>query len=411
MFIPSPFLCRSLAVAVLGSLVLAACERPATAPAAGMPPAQVTVVTLKTQPVTLTRELPGRANASLVAEVRPQVNGIVKRRLFTEGGMVKPGQSLYQLDDATYQADLASAKAALARAQATLNTARLNAKRTAELVKIDAVSRQDNENATAALLQAEADVKAAQAAVQRNSIVLDYARISAPIGGRIGKSSVTQGALVTANQPTALATVQQVDPIHVDLTQSASELLQLRKELAAGTLTATRDVPVTILMEDGSRYPHPGKLAFADLSVDPATGSYTLRVTVPNPDQMLLPGMYLRAVVSSGKRADGVLVPQRGVTRDPKGNATAMVVNKDGKVESRQIKVSQTIGDQWLVESGLAAGDRVIVEGLQKIGPGMPVQASEAGPAAKTDDKAVDKAANKAADKQAADKPAAAQNK
>lgn len=394
----SSFLCRSFALAVLGSLVLAACERPAAAPAAGMPPAQVTVVTLKTQPVTLTRELPGRANASLVAEVRPQANGIVKRRLFTEGGMVKANQALYQLDDATYQADLASAKATLARAQAVLNSARLNAARTAELVKVDAVSRQDNENATAALLQAEADVKAAQAAVQRNTVVLDYARISAPISGRIGKSSVTQGALVTANQPTALATVQQLDPIHVDLTQSASELLQLRKELAAGTLTETRDVPVTILMEDGSRYPHPGKLAFTDLSVDPATGSYTLRVTVPNPEQMLLPGMYLRAVVSSGKRAEGVLVPQRGVTRDPKGNATAMVVNKDGKVEPRQVKVSQTVGDQWLVEAGLAAGDRVIVEGLQKIGPGMPVQASEAAPA----DKAADKAA---------DKPATAQQK
>ncbi len=371
---------RLIFISMLASAALLGCSPQAAPPSAGGAPTPVTVVTLKSEPVTLTRELPGRTVASLVAEVRPQANGIIKRRLFTEGGSVKAGQPLYQLDDASYQADLASGQAALARAQATLNSARLNATRSAELAKIDAISRQDNENATAALLQAEADVKAAQAALQRNNIVLDYARITSPISGRIGKSSVTQGALVTANQAAALATVQQLDPIHVDLTQSSSELLQLRKELAAGTLTATGDVPVTILLEDGSQYQHPGKLAFSDVTVDPATGSYSLRVTVPNPNNMLLPGMYVRAVVSNGQRADGILVPQQGIARDPKGNATALVVGKDNKVEPRQVQASRTIGDKWLVDSGLAAGDKVIVEGLQKIGPGMPVQASEAAP-------------------------------
>jgi len=373
---------RLVFASLLTSVALMACSPQAAPPpgAGSAGPAQVTVVTLAAQPVTLTRELPGRTNASLMAEVRPQVNGIVKRRLFTEGSSVKAGQALYQLDDAAYKADLASTQATLARAQATLNSARLNAARSAELAKINAVSRQDNENATAALLQAEADVKAAQAAIERNNIVLNYARITSPISGRIGKSSVTQGALVTANQPAALATVQQLDPIHVDLTQSSSELLQLRKELAAGTLTETRDVPVTILLEDGSQYQHPGKLAFSDVTVDPATGSYSLRVTVPNPNNILLPGMYVRAVVSNGKREDALLVPQQGIARDPKGNATALVVGKDNKVEPRQVQASRTIGDKWLVDGGLAAGDKVIVEGLQKIGPGMPVQATEAVP-------------------------------
>jgi membrane fusion protein (multidrug efflux system) len=341
----------------------------------------VTVVTLHSQPVTLTRELPGRATPYLVAEVRPQVNGIVAQRLFTEGGLVKAGQPLYQLDDATYRADAESAKANLARAQATLVTTRLTARRSAELVKIDAVSKQDDETAAAALLQAEADVKAAQAAVDRADVVLGYARITSPIGGRIGKSSVTRGALVTANQAAPLSTVQQLDPIYVDLTQSSAELLELRKAFAAGTLKGAGDLPVTILLEDGTHYEHDGKLAFADVTVDPSTGSYALRVVVPNPDRILLPGMYVRAVVSNGLRQNALLVPQPGVTRDPKGNTTAMVAKPDGTAELRRIRVSQTVGDQWLVEGGLAPGDKVIVEGLQKIRPGLPVQATEFAPA------------------------------
>lgn len=374
-----PFRSRSFCAAFFAialSAVLTACsDRGNPAPAASA--AQVSVVTLKSQPVVLTRELPGRASPYLVAEVRPQVNGIVKRRLFTEGGLVKAGAPLYQIDDAIYRAEYNSAKASLARAQATLVSARLTAKRTAELTKIDAVSRQDNENAIAALRQAEADVEAAKAVVQANAVTLGYARIVSPISGRIGKSSVTQGALVTANQAAALATVQQLDPIYVDLTQSSVELLQLRRELAAGTLESTKKLPVTILLEDGTEYSHPGKLEFSEVTVDPGTGSFMLRVVVENPNHVLLPGMYVRAVVGNGVRENAILVPQRGIARDPKGNTSAMVVGKDGKVEARAVQVSRTIGDQWLVEGGLAAGDKVIVEGLQKIKPGVLVEATE----------------------------------
>lgn len=336
----------------------------------------VSVVTLEAQSVTLTRELPGRTTAFLVAEVRPQVSGIVKSRLFTEGGLVKAGQPLYQLEDAMYQAAYDSAKASLARAQATLVTAQLNYKRTSELVKLDAVSAQDFEDATAAARQAEADVMAAKAAVQSSGVTVGYARITSPISGRIGKSSVTAGALVTANQPAALATVQQLDPINVDLTVSSIEVVQLRRELAAGTLQGAGSLPVKILLEDGSRYQHDGKIAFSEVSVDPTTGSFAFRVDVPNPDQLLLPGMYVRAIVAGGVRKNAILVPQRGVARGPTGDTTVMVVSADGKAEQRPVTVSQTVGDQWLVESGLAAGDQVIVEGLQKIRPGAPVLAT-----------------------------------
>jgi membrane fusion protein, multidrug efflux system len=368
------------------SLALAGCQQPEGSPQ-GDPggAAPVTVVTLKTAPVTLTRELPGRSTAYLVAEVRPQVDGIVLQRLFTEGARVEKGQPLYQLDDARYRADFESAAANLARAKATLLTAELNAKRSQQLVQIDAVSRQDDENAAAALRQAQADIRSAQAAVDRARVVLDYARITSPITGRIGKSTVTQGALVTANQAAPLATVQQLDPIYVDLTQSSAEWLQLRQEFASGRMQGVSDVPVTILLEDGTKYAHSGKLAFSDVTVDPTTGSFGLRVLVPNTELLLLPGMYVRAVVGTGERRDALLVPQQGVARGPKGSTTAMVVGEDGKAQIRDIRVSRAIGDQWLVEDGLVAGDRVIVEGLQKIQPGAPVQATEfvpqAGPA------------------------------
>jgi membrane fusion protein (multidrug efflux system) len=365
-------------LAVLSTLaLLAGCSEGDTAPK-GMQAVPVTVVTLKPEPVTLTRELPGRLSAFLVAEVRPQVNGLIAKRLFEEGTVVKSGQSLYQLDDATYRADLNSAEAALVRAKAALVTAELNARRSAELVKIDAVSKQDDETAAATLRQAQADVRAAQAARDRAAVVLGYARISSPITGRIGKSNVTQGALVTANQDQALTTVQQLDPMYVDVTQSSAELLQLRRALASGELKGTRDLPVTIVLEDGSHYDHPGTLAFSDVTVDPTTGSFGLRVLVPNPDYLLLPGMYVRAIVGDGLRQDALLVPQQGVTRDPKGQPTAMVVDADNKVGVRTLKVSRTIGDKWLVDDGLVAGDRVIVEGLQKIRPGAVVQPTEA---------------------------------
>jgi membrane fusion protein (multidrug efflux system) len=376
----------SMTSITLAAVVLAACSgqkqgAQAGPPGGGMPPPEVGVVTLKAQTVTLTRELPGRTNPYLVAEVRPQATGIVKERLFTEGGTVKAGQPLYQLDDALYRAEVAVAKASFARAQATRDTAALNARRSAELVKIEAVSRQDDEAAQAALKQAEADVAATKAALDRAEINLAYARISSPISGRIGKSAVTPGALVTANQATALATVQALDPIYVDVTQSSSELLELRKQLAAGRVKAARDLPVEIVLEDGTRHRQPGKLAFSEATVDPDTGSYTLRVVVPNPDQVLLPGIYVRAIIGGGVRDGAILVPQRGIARDPKGNASAMLLNAEGKVEARPVKVSRTIGDQWLVEEGLAAGDRVIVEGLQKIAPGAPAKVAEPAPA------------------------------
>lgn len=364
-------------VSVVATALLGACGGGATPHGPAAQP--VTVVTLKAAPVTLTRELPARTNAYLIAEVRPQVSGIVQKRLFTEGGVVEAGQPLYQIDDSSYQAEYASARASLARAEATLNSARLNAARSAELAKVDAVSQQDSENATAALLQAEADVKLAQASVRSSGIVLDYARIVSPISGRIGKSSVTQGALVTANQADALATVQQLDPIYVDATASSTELLALRRELAAGTLTsAVRSVPVAIVLEDGSTYAHGGKLTFADVTVDPTTGTFLLRVLVPNPDHLLMPGMYVRAVFSIGTRENAILVPQQGIARDPKGKTTALVVGADNKVVLREVQVSRTIGSQWLIEGGLAAGDRVIVQGVQKVRPGSLVQVTEA---------------------------------
>lgn len=374
--------CLLFGSALLGSALLSGCGQSGAddGQASQAPPPQaVTVVTLKAEDVTLTRELAGRATPSLIAQVRPQVSGIVKGRLFEEGGTVKAGQPLYQLADLEYAADAASARAALERARATLQQAELSARRSGELVKIDAVSRQDDENAQAALAQARADAAAAQAALQRSEVLLGYARIVSPISGNIGRSSVTQGALVTASQEQPLALVQRLDPMYVDVTQSSSELLELRREMAAGTLEQASDLPVRILLEDGTTYAREGRLAFTDVTVDPTTGSYTLRVTVPNPEGILLPGMYVRALVGNGVRSAAVLVPQQGVARDPKGNVSAMVVGKDNKIVQRQLEVSRTIGNRWLVDKGLAAGERVVIEGLQKIGPGAVVAPSEAG--------------------------------
>jgi membrane fusion protein (multidrug efflux system) len=371
---------RAVLLTVTLAAALAGCGRGQDGSQQGPGAMPVTVVTLRAEPVTLIRELPGRTSAFLVAEVRPQVSGIVKARLFAEGASVKAGQALYQLDDATYRADYGVAKAAVARSAATLEAARLRAQRTGELVKTGVVSAQDNDNAVAALRQAEADVESSRAALAAAGVVLGHARITSPISGRIGKSAVTEGALVKAEQDEPLATVQQLDPVYVDVTQSSAELLQLKRELAEGTLEHA-SLPVAIVLEDGSRYAHAGTLEFSDVSVDPGTGSYLLRIKVPNPDRTLLPGMYVRAQVGNGVRPQGILVPQQGIARDPRGNATALVVGKDGKVEARMVQASRTIGDKWLVDGGLAAGDRVIVEGLQKVQPGMPVQATEAAPA------------------------------
>ncbi|WP_330948249.1 efflux RND transporter periplasmic adaptor subunit [Thermomonas sp. LB-4] len=366
------------AALIASTLALAACSSKDAAPAQAAP-TPVTVVTLKSEPVTLTRELAGRAEASQQAEVRPQVGGIVERLLFTEGGSVRAGQPLYQLDQTAYRADAGSAQAAVARAQTALTNARQKAERTAELARTQMVSRQDNDNAQAALRQAQAELRAAQAGLQGANVPLGFTRVSAPISGRIGRSSVTRGALVTASQATPLAVIQTLDPMYVEVSQSSAELLQLRREIAAGSLQGTDEVPVNITLEDGSAYPQQGKLSFAEAMVDPATGAVALRVVVPNPDQLLLPGMFVRATIANARRQDAILAPQQGITRNAKGDATAMVVGADGKVAQREVVVSRAIGNKWLVESGLKAGDKLIIEGLQKIAPGVPVNATEAG--------------------------------
>lgn len=364
---------------LLGFALLCACGKQQGGPNTGLAQ-KVTVVTLREQPAMLTRELPGRTSAYQISEVRPQVNGIVRKRLFTEGSHVTAGQSLYEIDDALYQAQYQSAEAALQKAQATFHVTQLAANRAAEVLKIGAISTQDNDNAVAALGQAKADVASAQAAVATAKVNLVYAHITAPISGRIGGSSVTSGALVTANQSTPLATVTQLDPIYVDVNQSSNEWLQLKREIDSGRVKAKdTGTPAKIILQDGSTYDHEGKLQFADVTVDAATGNLKLRVIVPNPDGILMPGMYVRAVINEGVLPNGILVPQRAVTRDPKGQATALTVDADNKVQPKAVQVSRTMGDQWLVESGLAKGDRVIVEGVQKVQPNMTVDAAEAG--------------------------------
>ncbi|WP_018079073.1 efflux RND transporter periplasmic adaptor subunit [Thiobacillus denitrificans] len=370
---------------LLSALLLTACggkTEPGAAPGATVP--AVTVVTVQTESVPVTAELPGRTSPYLVAELRPQVSGIVKQRLFKEGSDVKAGQVLYRIDPATYQAAYDSARANLARAEANLEVARLKAGRYAELVKIEAVSAQANDDAQAAQKQAQAEVGAAKAALDKARVDLDFTRVTSPIAGRIGRSTVTAGALVTANQAAALATVQQLDPIYVDLTQSSTELLGLKRNLDSGKLqrAASNTVPVKLVLEDGSLYGAEGKLAFSEVTVDQATGSVTLRAVFPNPKGELLPGMYVRARLTQGVNRDAVLVPHAAVSRTPRGEAQVMVVNGEAKVEARSVKAEQSVGDKWVVTGGLAAGDRVIVEGLQKVKPGAPVQAQEAAAAA-----------------------------
>ncbi len=349
-------------------------------------PVPVTVVTLKSAPVTLVRELPGRTSAFRIAEVRPQVTGIVKERLFTEGALVRAGQPLFLLDDSMPRAQFQSSSAGLARAEAAAEVARLAAKRATELVKTHAISEQDNDNAQAASRQADAEVAAAKATLEASHVNLGYTRITSPITGRIGRSFVTPGALVTANQEAAIATVQQLDPLYVEVSQASSEWLSLKTEIAAGRLQgAGAGTRVGLLLDGGVRYPQDGKLEFSDVTVDTGTGTFVIKATVPNAAGTLLPGMFVRAIIDEGTRANGILVPQVGILRDPRGGATAYVVGAGNKVESRPVVLSREIGDQWLIDDGLKAGDRVVVEGIQKIKPGAEVQPTEAGaaPAAK----------------------------
>lgn len=337
-------------------------------------PAAVGVVVARTEPVNLTMELSGRTSASLVSEVRPQVNGVIKARLFQEGTNVRAGQPLYQIDPAIYRAALDSASAALAQAQANATSARLKADRYKELVAINAVSKQDNDDAQAASQAAAANVQAQRAAVQQARINLDYTRVAAPISGRIGKSSVTPGALVTANQATALATVQNLDRIYVDVTQSAADLLKLRRAMATGAVDGPTSAQVRLVLEDGSTYPLPGTLQFSDITVDEGTGSVGLRAIFPNPNGALLPGLYVRAQLNQGVATQAILIPQAAVSRDAKGGATVYVVDAKGKAQLRPITVTRTVGDKWLVTGGLKAGEQVIVEGLQKVRPGATVK-------------------------------------
>ncbi|QDD91177.1 efflux RND transporter periplasmic adaptor subunit [Pseudomonas oryzihabitans] len=344
-------------------------------------PVAVGVVTIEPRTVTLTDELPGRTSAFRIAEVRPQVSGILLKRNFVEGGDVKAGQQLYQIDPRTYEANVNSAKASLAQAQATLASNRLKAQRYAALVKEQAISKQEADDALSMQRQNEAQVESAKAALRNAEINLAYTKVAAPISGRIGRSMMTEGALVTADQTSALTSITQLDPIYVDVTQSATDLLRLRRELDSGQLQRVQGenaAEVKLVLEDGSAYSRPGKLKFAEVSVDQGTGSVVIRAEFPNPDKLLLPGMFVRARLQAGVRQDALLVPQQGVTRDIKGQPTAMVVTAEGKVEQRVLKTERTVGSDWLVTDGIKPGDKVITEGLQKVRPGATVTATPA---------------------------------
>jgi len=358
-------------------MLLSSCGRknvPGGPPQAGVP--EVSVVTVQPRRVALTTELSGRVAAFLTAEVRPQVGGIIQKRLFTEGSDVRAGEDLYQIDPSSYQAAHDGAKAALAKAEANVTPLRVKAGRYQELVKSEAVSEQDYDDISAALKLAEAEIELARAALENARINLAYTKVTAPISGRIGRSAVTNGALVTASQAMPLATIQQLDPVYVDVTQSSTETLRLRKALEKNPRgNGGGQAKVLLMLDDGTQYPQPGSLKFTEAFVEPSTGSVTLRTLFPNPKLLLLPGMFVRAVLEEEVVEQGLLVPQRGVTRNPAGMAMVMAVGAGEKVEPRVITVDRTVGDNWLVSDGLNAGERVIVEGLQKARPGTPVTA------------------------------------
>ena len=353
-----------LIVGTLGAALLAGCGEQA-GPPPQMPPASVGVLTITEQRVALSNELPGRTSPFAVSEVRPQISGIVQRRLFTEGSNVKAGQPLYQIDPAPYRAVLDSA-------EATLSSARTRAERYASLQKQSAISAQDTDDAQAAF-------KAAQAAAQSARINMNYTRIVAPISGRIGASAVTEGALVTAQQPTALATISTLDPIYVDIDQSSNELIALQRQVQQGSVDSKTPAAavVTLKFDDGTAYAHPGKLQFTDVTVDAATGAVRLRAIFPNPEGLLLPGLYVRAAVTQGVDVHGILLPQNAVGRDPKGDPTVLVVDAKNFARLRSIRTGRAVGNQWQVLEGLKVGEKVIVEGLAKVMPDMPVAPQE----------------------------------
>ena len=369
---------RALTRAVLCmllSLMLLACEEGGKGAPGSSGPREVVIIKLEPRREVYTTALAGRIASFQVAEVRPQVGGILQQRLFTEGADVKAGQALYQIDPATYEAALDSAQAALMKAEANVTPARLKAERFRELLAIKAVSKQEYDDAQAAFKQAEADVAVNRAAVKTARINLEYTKVRSPISGRIGKSAFTPGALVTANQAQALTSVRQLDPVYVDITQSSQDLLRLRAQFTNGELrSAAEEAPVRLKLENGAMYPHEGRLQFTDVSVDESTGMVSLRALFPNPEHILLPGMYVRAVIAEGVDDNALLVPQRALRRDPKGQASVLLVDGGGKVDVRLVDVGRTVGDSWQVLSGLKPGDRVIVEGGQNVRPGMSVK-------------------------------------
>jgi membrane fusion protein, multidrug efflux system len=372
------FKMRFLATAGFPILLLAFGGCGKSSQGSGPPPIpEVGISVIGEQPLTITTELPGRTSAYVSAEVRPQVNGIIQKRLFVEGNDVKAGETLYQIDPAPYQAALDNVRAALTRTQANLPSVRSRVERYKELVEIKAVSQQDYDDASAALKQAEAEVEVGKAAVETARINLAYTRITAPISGRTGKSNVTVGALATAHQASPFTTIQQLDPIYVDATDSSANLLRLKRNMAAGQIRGddAGRAKVKLLLEDGTPYPLEGSLKFSDVTVDSTTGSFILRMVFPNPKHILMPGMYVRAVIQDGTVDRAVLAPQQGVSRDPKGNPLALVVDPQGKVEQRRLTIDRAVGNRWLVTEGLKSGDRLIVEGLQRARPGAHVKA------------------------------------
>ncbi len=370
------------ALPAIALVSLAACGQGGQQPQ-GQPAPPVGYVVVQEAPVSLTTELPGRTTAYETSDVRPQVNGIVLARLFQEGDMVTKGQALYRIDPAPYEAQAANARAALARARAAIASTAALARRYGELVKINAISRQDYENALASAEQARADVAAQEAALRTATIDLGRTTVRAPITGRIGRSVYTTGALVTASQADALATISRLDPMYVDIQQSSADLLKLRQQILAGQVASDGQARVQLKLEDGSTYGPEGTLRFADVTVDPNTGSQTIRAQFANPNGLLQPGMYVRAQLAQGTQLQGMLVPQRGVGRDERGNPTALVVGQGNKAEPRVIKTERVIGDAWLVTSGLKPGDKVIVEGAMLLRPGMPVTPQPWNPNAK----------------------------
>jgi membrane fusion protein (multidrug efflux system) len=366
----------SVLLALLGLLLLGGCQSSHGQPPASAPAPEVAITTIEPQQVVLTTQLPGRTSPYLVSEIRPQVNGLIQKRLFQEGSDVQAGQLLYQIDPAPFQVALDSAKAGLGRSQANLSSIRLKAERYRKLLADKAISQQDYDDAAAALQQAQADIEYYKTSVEAARINLNYTRVVAPISGRIGRSSVTDGALVIAYQPASLATIQQLDPIYVDVTQSSAELLRLKANQETGQLSSDgqNGKKVHIVLEDGTPYPLEGLLQFRDVTVEPTTGSFSLRIVVPNPEYLLLPGMFVRAIVQEGIAEQAIMVPQQGVTRNSKGEPMALVVDETNTVQQRLLTLNRAIGDQWLVSSGLSAGERLIVEGLQKVRAGAVVK-------------------------------------